>query len=60
VIAKDYAWVVFDNLRNIGRINLRFNFRGEENILVSEKGESEEASQFEVCTAELTSSHRLP
>ena len=48
MIAKDAAWVVFDNLRTIGRIDLRFSFRGEENILVEEKGMPEEASQFEV------------
>ena len=47
VIAKDAAWVVFDNLRNIGRVSLDFKFMGPENILVPEKGEAEEASQFE-------------
>ena len=47
VIAKDAAWVVFDNLRNIGRVSLDFKFMGAENILVAEKGEAEEASQFE-------------
>ena len=39
---------MFDNLRTIGRVDLHFNFMGNENVLISEKGEDEEASQFEV------------
>ena len=48
VIAKDHAWVVFDNLRTIGRVDLHFNFMGNENLLITEKGEEEVESQFEV------------
>eukprot|EP00798_Chlamydomonas_sp_ICE-L_P032555 gene32555-17274_t len=46
-IAKGYAWVIFDSLRTVGRISLDFNFRSEDNILVPEKDEEEEESQFE-------------
>lgn len=47
IAAKDSAFVVFDNVRTIGRIGLDFKFRGEENILIPEEGEVEEESQFE-------------
>ncbi len=46
-LAFPQAWVVFDNLRNIGRVDLHFNFRGDNNVLMHEEGKEEEASQFE-------------
>jgi len=45
-IAKGYGWVVYDSLRAIGRVDLRFNFRGVENLLIPED-QNERESQFE-------------
>jgi len=49
VIAKNYGWVVFDSLRSIGRVDLHFNFRGPENMLIGEEAEQKE-SQWEGLT----------
>ena len=45
-VAKGWLWVVFDNLRSIGRLDEHFQFRDPDNILVGEAGTD---SQFEVC-----------
>ena len=45
--ANGWLWVVFDNLKTIGRIDEHFVFRGDSNKLVGEAGED---SQFEVRT----------
>ncbi|KAG2487158.1 hypothetical protein HYH03_014270 [Edaphochlamys debaryana] len=42
--AKGSYWVVFDSLRSLGQIDLRFSFRGPENHLVGPVGDE---SQFE-------------
>ena len=44
-LAKGWLWVVFDNLRSIGRVDEHFVFRGSQNKLFGETGED---SQFEV------------
>lgn len=36
-IAKDFAWVVFDSFRDIARLDLRFNYFGDDNIMVSDE-----------------------
>lgn len=35
-IAKDFAWVVFDSFRDIARLDLHFNYFGDDNIMVRE------------------------
>lgn len=44
---KGNAYVIFDNLRTMGRVSLDLKFMGPENILISEKGLPETESQFE-------------
>jgi hypothetical protein len=54
--AKGYAWVVFDNLRTLGRVEPHFNYMGADNLLTPDLDEpepgpeDEENSQFEVYT----------
>ena len=46
-IANNAAYVIFDNLRTLGKISLDFKFMGTDNVLISEAGEPEAESQFE-------------
>ena len=39
-IAQGAAWVIFDNLRTLGKISLDFKFMGTDNVLISEAGEN--------------------
>jgi len=54
--ANGWLWVVFDNLKSIGRIDEHFVFRGDGNKLIGETGED---SQFEGLTYVKSSGHFL-
>lgn len=44
--AKGYYWVVFDSLHTMARLDTRFDFRGDGNMLVPEE-DVEADSQYE-------------
>jgi len=47
VIAKGSSWVVFDNMRTIGKVDLHFNFNNPNSKLLTEEGMEDRESQFE-------------